>query len=95
MHIESGCCSDPAETKEKVFLGLVSCYLTLGQPGLPSKSKWGTMNTSCAQIAAGVLVHRVLPRAFRRAFPNWESGALLDKVGAQEREQEAFHLAAL
>ena len=90
VHIESGCCNDPAETKEKVFLALASCYLILGQSGLPSRSKWGTMNTACAQIAAGVMVHGVLPRAFRRAFPTWESGARLDKEGEKEKEKEAF-----
>lgn len=69
-----GCCSSREETVEKVFAAMTNNGALLQGSGLPAKSKWGSMTTACAETSFGVLFHGVLPRAFARAFPDWDSG---------------------
>lgn len=78
IHIEVGCCESVEQTKERVFLALVECYLLLGQSGLPALGKWGTMTTASSHVAAGILVHGVLPRTFQKAFPTFHAADLPD-----------------
>jgi hypothetical protein len=75
VHICDGCCANEAESKENVFLALVDNGVLLGKSGLPSKNKWGTMSAANAKIATGLMLYGVLPRAFRAAFPSYDSAA--------------------
>jgi hypothetical protein len=54
---------------------LVESGILLGQAGLPSKNKWGTMTTAASQIALGTMLFGALPRAFKLAFPTYDDGA--------------------
>jgi hypothetical protein len=70
-------------------LSLVECSVLLGTGGLPAKNKWGSMSSALAEISLGVLIHAVLPRAFRAAFPSFDDGQLpqLDNDAVDEEYQ--------
>ena len=67
----------------------VECSVLLGTGGLPAKNKWVSMSSALAEISLGVLIHAVLPRAFRAAFPSFDDGQLpqLDNDAVDEEYQ--------
>lgn len=72
VHICNGCCEDRDHAVENFYLALLDNYILLGQSGLPAESRWGTITQCNAQLSAGLLMHGVFARAWRRAFPKWD-----------------------
>ncbi len=88
-HVCDGtCCKSPEDSKELVFLALVEIGILLGESGLPAAHKWGSMTGSCSEVSAGLLIHGIFPRAFRKAFPDYNAGAI-EAIG-DELVEEAF-----
>ena len=42
--------------------------VALSSASLPAESRWGTLGETMMEVTAGVVVHNILPRAFRCAF---------------------------
>ncbi len=85
-HVCSGCCSSREEAVDNVHTALLECDVLCGKGGLPSAHRRGSVATSNSQITLGVLLHKVLPRVWRLAFPDYHSGAV---DPAEQIENEA------
>jgi hypothetical protein len=76
IHVCDGCCDSEEQSQEQVFLAIAESGLLLGESGLPSESKWGSMTKSVSEIAFGLMFHGCFPRTFARAFEKYEDGAI-------------------
>ncbi len=66
---------------------LMSADILVGKLGLPAESRWGSVTSTNAKVALGLLCHDLLRRAWKLAFPTWEDGG-----AGLEGESEEFHL---
>lgn len=74
IHYETGCCANEQEAKDGVFAAIVEGGLLGGlAQTTPSKARWGSTTEALGEQMAGVMLHGLLPQAFKLAFPRWES----------------------
>lgn len=74
MHYETGCCTSERAAKDGVFAAIVQGGLLGGfSQTTPSKARWGSTTEALGEQAAGVMIHNILPQAFKMAFPKYET----------------------
>ena len=79
-------CGSKEVAAEKVFATIVEAKL-VGPFHVPAKNRWGSASLTLAQVAAGTMIHGLLPRVFVRAF----GGAQADN--AEDDDEEDFRAA--
>ena len=82
-HYCCGCCKDAEGrfSRDVCVDNMVSAATSVGLFGdldntKPEKSKWLSSSGYLAMLAAGIAIHRVLPRVWNIAFPDWNIPAL-------------------
>ena len=78
-HCECGCCgaAGAPATKEAIVDNVVTACVEAGLFGhrtadIPAKHRWLTCAECLALISVGLLLHRILPRVWTRAYPKLE-----------------------
>ncbi len=91
VHVCRGCCQSREESVEHLFSALMELDFLVARGGLPAESRWGTVSGTNAKAALGIMLYKLLPRVWRLAFPDWDSGgaALEEPVAAIDDD---FHL---
>ena len=54
-----------------MYASAIAVDLLCSTSSCPSMDDWGSASSTSAAVSAGILVHNVLPKAFRLAMPNW------------------------
>lgn len=77
MHVENGCCTNPAQAKENFFYALIDFQVLPTGGSMPAKERWGSMASANCQVSAGYMVHGAFDRIVKRVFANHDSSKLL------------------
>ena len=80
------------EIKASMFAAAVELDVLMARSKEPSADDWQTNGECCGKVAGGILVHRILPRVYAKAFPTWASMQLVNDHRAPNDSTDRLRL---
>lgn len=84
-----GTCANRDQAVQHVVSCLVECEI-FPRPNLtvPAKHRFGSAMTCLAELTPGILISSLLPRVFRKAFPEWDCAVVLPLNDATAEDED-------
>ena len=91
-HLCRGCCSNVEERRRNTFAAILGLGLLMNSMTQASTARWGSTSGGMRVAAAGIMFNRIIPRTFKRAFPNWAGMDAGQQGAVDDVHDDDYHL---